>query len=103
MLAELAQSYDDDARHLEGLDNDLSRELAAEEGMPTPGELAAHYRAMAYQVATMQQIHAEANRAHDAMIAAGGQDNAEAYTEYRETMERLQGLMPDFKKPELGT
>lgn len=103
MLAELAHSYDEDARKLEALDNDLSHDLAAEEGLPTPGELAVQFRAMAYQVVTMQRIHAEADRAHETLIASGGQDNAQAYAAYSATIERLKSLMPDFTRRDLGT
>lgn len=102
-LAALAHSYEVDAQGLLELDDDLSRAIAADADLPPPGELAAQLRAMAYQVGTFQRIQAEADRAHDAMLAAGGQDNAEAYTEYALAMQRLAALLPDFKRPDLGT
>ncbi|MGH3467543.1 MAG: hypothetical protein ACRDQF_07415 [Thermocrispum sp.] len=103
MLAQFADGFERDAQELMAHDDDAARAVARLAGIPTPAEMAGEIRAMSYRVTTMQRIHAEAMRAHAAMIAAGGPDDAEAYAAYGETMARLTALMPDFGARDLGT
>ncbi|MGH3431482.1 MAG: hypothetical protein ACRDQB_01455 [Thermocrispum sp.] len=103
ILAQIADDCMQDAQELQALDNDGTRAIAHAEGMPTPAEMAEDHRTMAYRAKTFQYVHAEAVRAHEAMIAAGGPDDPAAYSAYEEVMARLMALIPDFGEPDLGT
>ncbi|GAB3489716.1 hypothetical protein [Amycolatopsis cihanbeyliensis] len=97
-LADLADGHDriterlrviaDQARDWPG-DLDLVRELAERSATA------------AYRLRTMQSLHAEQARAYEAMMAAGGPENAEAYAAYQETTDRHCALLPDFERPSL--
>lgn len=93
-LADLADRYERHARECREMDNDLSRAIAAESGGPGFIELAAMMEAAAYRVRTFQRISAEAARNYDAMVAAGGRRNKQAFAQYREAMEMLTKLIP---------
>lgn len=93
-LADLADRYERHARECREMDNPLSREIAAESGGPGFTELAAMMGAAAYRVRTFQRITAEAARTYDAMVAAGGRRNKEAYARYCEAMRMLTQLIP---------
>lgn len=63
-----------------------------------------HSDAAAYRLQTMQRLTAEQAMAYDEMIAAGGPDNEEAYSDYAASSEFRKALLPtDFSNPDLDS
>lgn len=64
----------------------------------TPTELVEMLDDAAYKARTSQQLCAEQARAHDAFLAAGGEDNPTAKAQWDEVLARTQALMPDWDR-----
>lgn len=101
--AHMADASDALAERLRAFDNEFIRTFAAEAGVPTPAELAEMAAVQAYRLRTTQRLVAEQARNYDAFVAAGGQDNPDAYRAWRESCEHNAALMPTDYHTDLGT
>lgn len=102
LYANMAQLSDEFARTLRDA-GPLAEHVATESGMKAPQLMADEAEAAAYRMRTTQLIVAEQARNYDALMAAGGIDNPEAFAAWKESCELATALLPDPDATDLGT
>jgi hypothetical protein len=84
------------AARLEAAEDERFAEWAAAAGLGTPAGLVAGTRALARRARLVSEVTAAQAVAYEAMLRAGGPENAVAYAAYTEATERHVALLPSL-------